>query len=181
MLQESWKDIAGYEGLYRVSDIGNLMRYEKLVTSGVKNRAIKIYPEDILIQTITKQGYKRVRLNKNGKVKNFLIHRLVAMAFIPNPDKKLYVNHINGVKDDNMVENLEWCSSSENQAHAYQTGLKTITKKMDRSRPVRCLTNGLLFPSVVKAAVELNVRSSGITQVCRGFIKNTKNLVFRYE
>lgn len=78
---------------------------------------------------ITKLGYARVALYNNNKPKDFSVHRLVAQAFIPNPENKPCINHINGIKTDNRVENLEWCTYSENTLHGYRTGLITISDK----------------------------------------------------
>jgi hypothetical protein len=83
-------------------------------------------------------GYKKTSIAINGKFKGIFIHRLVALAFIENPDSKPFVNHINGIKTDNRVENLEWCTMLENNIHAYKTGLKVLPKGKDdkRSKPI---------------------------------------------
>lgn len=73
---------------------------------------------------ITKHGYHRFTLSKNGEVKRFFAHQLVALHYIPNPNHSKMVNHINGVKTDNRIENLEWCTCKQNTIHAFQTGLR---------------------------------------------------------
>lgn len=106
---EIFKDIKGYEGLYQISNLGRVksLKFEK-------HRILKI--------GITYNGYNVIYL-KNINVKINLIHRLIAQAFIPNPDDKRTVNHINGDKTDNRIVNLEWATYSENCQHAYDTGL----------------------------------------------------------
>lgn len=107
-MKEIWKPIENYEQ-YSISNLGN-------VYSSKRNRILK--------PTNTTKGYVQVHLSKNGNVVNAPIHRLVAKAFIANPFNKLQVNHIDGNKHNNRVENLEWCTNSENQKHAIKLGLK---------------------------------------------------------
>ena len=108
MSVEEMADIQGYEGLYKIDRKGNVYRKNK-------NRMLKPAP--------TNWGYLTVDLHKNGKGKTHKVHRMVAMAFIPNPDNKALVNHKDGNKLNNSVENLEWCTYSENLKHAWDKGL----------------------------------------------------------
>ena len=117
---ETWRDIEGYEGIYQVSDLGNVRSLDRELADG---RKLKGKPRKSVLD---KDGYPRVSLHKNGKQRNFLIHRLVAQAFIPNPDNKPEVNHTQGVKTDNRVSELEWCTSKENTEHAMKTGLLSL-------------------------------------------------------
>ena len=107
---EEWKDIEGYEGLYQVSNLGNV-------------RALKFYHSrnnvHLLKPTVNKYGYCVVSLHKDKKVKQYRVHRLVAIAFLPNPDNLPYVNHIDCDKTNNSLTNLEWCTQSENVKHGY--------------------------------------------------------------
>ena len=125
MLFEIWKDIEGYEGLYQVSNLG---RVKSLKVSKIKSERIrKSYQQS--------SGYISIVLCKNGKVTNHKIHRLVANAFIDNPDNLPEVNHMDEDKTNNCVDNLEWCDSSYNKNYG------TRTEKFIRSRgtPVKCI------------------------------------------
>jgi hypothetical protein len=113
-MEEIWKDIAGFEGLYQVSNLGNVKR---LVSE-------RVFEERLIGRSIDRYGYVKRVLSKDGKNNCFTEHRLVAMAFIDNPNNKATVNHKNGIKTDNRVENLEWCTNQENMKHAIETGLK---------------------------------------------------------
>ena len=114
---EIWKDVLGYEGFYQVSNFGNVK-----TLGNNKFRTVKI------MTNVIRKGYCNVGLTKNNYQKNFRVHRLVAEAFIPNPNKKPQVNHINGIKDDNKVANLEWATAFENMQHASTNNLLNIIK-----------------------------------------------------
>lgn len=126
---EIWKDIKGYEGLYKVSNLG---RVKNVVSTTRKGKGNYARPERIKAQRAMQSKknknvkYYGVALSKNGEVKTKLVHRLVAEAFIPNTQGKPFVNHKNGNGFDNNVNNLEWCTNSENQMHAV-TVLKSFS------------------------------------------------------
>jgi hypothetical protein len=117
--EEIWKDIAGYEGLYQVSNLGNIMSFQNKTPKS--NKAISK-----LLKPALSPRYYQVDLCLKGKKRRAIVHREVAIAFIPNPLNKPCVNHINGIRTDNRVENLEWCTSSENRIHAFETGLAKV-------------------------------------------------------
>lgn len=119
-----WKDITDYEGVYQISTDGQVKSLAR-ITISQSNKGKYTKKDRILIPEITSKGlgYYRVLLCKNSIITKFLIHRLVAKAFIPNPENKPQVNHRDGNKLNNNVENLEWVTASENVQHAFDTGL----------------------------------------------------------
>ena len=120
---EVWKDIKDYEGIYQVSNRGNIRSLDREVV--YSNGTVRNHKGVEMKPSIDKDGYLRVNLSRNGKKSRFFIHRLVGMAFIPNEEDKPAINHKDGVKDNNEVSNLEWATHSENVTHAFETGLNT--------------------------------------------------------
>ena len=116
---EEWKDVEGYEGKYQVSNLGKI---KSLIFS---NRQATFEQEKIL-KPQKNRNYLQVSLSKNNKIKIINIHRLVAKAFIPNPNNFPQVNHKDGNKMNNNANNLEWCTCSQNIQHAYNNGLMFI-------------------------------------------------------
>ncbi len=123
-MKEIWKDIEGYEGLYQVSNLGRVKSLERLVTP--RPGVAYTRPEQIIKHNYGSKikGYPNLNLCRDGRVVNALIHRLVAQAFIPNPDNKRCINHIDGDKNNFKISNIEWVTHSENTKHAFRTGLQ---------------------------------------------------------
>lgn len=162
-MNELWKDIPGYDGKYQVSNIGR-------VRSMWRNNQHKdhIGTVTILKQTEREDGYMRVALTKNGKRKNYYVHRLVAEAFIPNPDNLPQVNHKSEVKTENYVENLEWCGSRYNSMY----GTKIERWRMKKAKPVVQTTMDGEFVRMFKSEEEAErlcgYDSAYISMVCTG-------------
>lgn len=117
-MTEEWKDIEGYEGFYQISNLGRVKSLGGWC--GTSKRK-----EKIRSTSLTFDGYVKARLIHQGKDKTMRVHRLVAEAFIPNPENKDTVNHMDGNKQNNTVSNLEWVDRTEQMLHAYDLGLKT--------------------------------------------------------
>lgn len=119
---EEWRDIFG--GLYKVSSLGRVLGIGRTFQSGIKNHPLRITEAKVLVGSISKCGYRRMMFCKSGGIKkSHDVHRLVAEAFIPNPDNKPMVNHLNGIKTDCRVVNMEWSTAQENSLHARAIGL----------------------------------------------------------
>ena len=117
MQNEIWKEISGYEGYFEVSNLGNFRSKDRIIK--YKSNGTRLYPGKSLKTETIVEGYQRIVLMKEAIKKRYMCHRLVAQEFVPNPDNKPYVNHINGNKADNRAENLEWVTQSENELHSH--------------------------------------------------------------
>jgi hypothetical protein len=166
---EIWKSIKGYEGLYEVSNLGNVKR------------------KGFELKKIDRNGYYRVCLQKNKKRNWRSINRLVAEAFIPNPENKPQVNHINAIKTDNRVENLEWTTGIENIRHARKMGLYPKMKQSDNhrkilkdtnSKKVVDITNGTIYDCVSDLALLISIPKSTLIHYLIGSRTNKTN--YRY-
>lgn len=131
----------------------------------------------ILYPRIDKNGYTRcyIRDITSSKRKDYKLHRLVAEYFISNPNNYKVVNHIDGDKTNNKIENLEWCTYSYNNKHAYDTGLNHSKKC-----PIICTTNNKVYASQLEASKELNISRKGISLILKGEVYSFKGLHFEY-
>lgn len=125
-----WKDVVGYEGIYEVSDTGKVRTKEGKATYSTRWKTERVWQQRTLRQKVSKDNSSRVSLWKDRKEKTWLVHRLVAKAFIPRVEGKNYINHIDGSRLNNHVSNLEWCDHKENNNHAFDNDLMTCNNKI---------------------------------------------------
>ena len=162
------KQIKNYEN-YLITEDG-------LVLNTKLNKYLKIQTD--------RYGYKIVQLYKNGIPKKFSIHRLIAIQYIINPYNKPEVNHINGIKSDNRLENLEWVTKSENGLHAYKIGLSNISelnKKMVRAKITKVVLdteNGIFYDSLTDLCNQLNLKYSKMRDMLSNRTKNKSKFIY---
>lgn len=165
-MEEIWKDIEGFEGVYQVSNLGRVKR----VTTGRVLKPCRI-----------KTAYLQVGLYKQGSASKKLIHRLVAQAFIPNPENKPEVNHIDEGKTNNMASNLEWSTSKENINH----GTRNERVSKIKSIPIIAINlktgESTKFYGLRECARQLGLNHSNITSVLKGRYKQTGGYTFKYK
>ena len=157
METEIWKDVELYDGLYQVSNLGRVKSLNYRRTG--KEQRLK--PCD------TGNGYLQVVLYKNGKIDRPLVHRLVAKAFIPNPENKPEVHHRDGNTHNNCVSNLQWVTRKEH-------------RDKDRSKKVLCVETGTIFPSASEAGRQIGIDIGNINSCCQGKRKTAGKYHWRY-
>jgi hypothetical protein len=156
--KEIWKDIVGYESIYQVSNTGKV----KSLARKVKNvNGYSLIKGIILKNRVNKKGYASIDLSFKNNKKCCVVHRLVATAFIPNSDNKPQVNHINGIKSDNRLENLEWTSPKENVKHAFDNGLRK--KMIGENNPYSKLKNSQVIE--IKKLIKDNIKITDIAKM----------------
>ena len=177
-MEEIWKDVKDYEGLYQISNLGRIKSLPKKTNNQYSNIEI------IMKQPLQGIGYYSIQLRKDKKFKTLMVHRLLSEVFIPNPENKKQVNHINGIKSDNRLENLEWVTSSENMKHAFRTGLKSNhgefhpmhkLSEIDVKIIRRLYNKTLYFKNIIILAEIFNVTKRNIR-----FIVNNKSWINVY-
>lgn len=173
---EIWKDVKGYEGLYKVSNIGRIFSVPRKFTRGHQKVAHYGKIIDLNSSYEDEDGYFRVVLVKHTKNWDVYVHRLVALNFIPNPTNLPQVNHKDGNKKNNRVDNLEWCTNAENTQHSFKTGLrKNMVRNNPNAIPVRS-SEGLEFESIASASRYYNVDPELLRVFIRGQSKSCKGL-----
>lgn len=157
---EIWKPVLGYEGIYEVSDVGNVRRISYKRTTKVKS----------IRQYFDYHGYARVTLCKFGKLYGKKVHRLVAEAFIPNPDKLPEVNHKDEDKSNNSVQNLEWCDRKYNIRYS-------IARKIEQIHGDKSVAK---WDSITDAGLKTGINTGDISMCCKGKLKSAGGYRWRY-
>lgn len=188
MENEEWRDVAGYEGIYQISNLGNVRMIEHY-TSYVKGTVMKIPAKNLYIGW--SNGYRTVWLSKNKERKLKKIHRLVAEAFIPNPENKPCIDHINTIRHDNRIENLRWCTYKENGNN--EITRKNLSKgqmgkpKSNRKPIIQMNKFGEYiseYPCASVACEILNYKRSSLPHIiecCKGERKTANGFIWRYK
>lgn len=172
---EEFRPIQGFESLYEISNTGR-------VRPLFKSRVEYLKPKT------NHKGYLYFGLSHNKKDFSRFQHRLIAQAFIPNPENKPQINHINGIKTDNRIENLEWCTNGENGRHAVKTGLRRpaylgkFGKDHNQSKPITLVKEGesLSFENITRASEFLSTSIQAVSMAVRGVNKTCKGYKCNY-
>lgn len=181
LMEEVWNDVVGFEGLYKVSNLGSVKSLDRILQTIGANQfgsypMTKLIKGKVLSPAINQDGYYQVVLYKSGKKYNKLVHQLVAEAFIPNPQNKPTVNHIDGIKTRNIVNNLEWATEKEQQWHSISIlGHKHIIsqkcrdcRKYDTQQKKVERSDGMVFNSIKEASNGNESLRKHISDVCKG-------------
>ena len=178
---EIWKDVLGYEGKYQVSNLGNVRSVDRIFVNACG--VIVSRKGTILKPRLNRDGYLRVTMHKKGKIKAEVIHRCVAVAFIPNNKNLPQVNHKDGNKRNNNVYNLEWCTPLENMHHAKRKGLRNNALEYVKSKRKAVIATNIetgketFYESIHEAE---KIFGRHVTNVLQGSRNMTKGHTFRF-
>lgn len=173
-MEEIWKAIPGYEGIYEASNCGRIRSVDRVSVGRWGHNKRRSH---ILTQTKCHGEYRQVRFSIDGIKSQPLVHRLVAQTFIPNPHNLPQVNHKDGDAANNHVDNLEWCTASQNCIHRGRVLGKWVGHQ---KQPVRCINNGIVYESSHHAAKALGVRQGSVFLICQKKMRQTHGFSFEF-
>lgn len=186
-MQEIWKDVKNYEGLYQISNLGRV----KSLKTWIRQYNNYVEKERLLKPCVNSAGYYIVVLYKDKHKKTFSLHRLIAQAFIPNPNNYPQINHIDGNKKNFNINNLEWCTQSYNMIHAFKNGLEKPSKPMlNKKGELNPLSKKVLqydknktfikeYESYTKALLETKINH--ISDCCNGKLKTAGGFIWKWK
>lgn len=188
-IDEEWRDVVGYEGYYQISNTGRVRSVDRIETT--KRGWTRLRKGSIRKPRINIMGYLNVALSKENIKKNCLLHRIIAQAFIPNPENKPQIDHINTIRNDNRIENLRWVTPRENARNPI-TKTRYRNPNLGKRLSDSCLAKKIdqydlnmkyitTFGSAKEAAIQLNCSGSNITNCLKGKIRKTHNYIFKYH
>lgn len=193
-IREEWKyiDEDGFEGYYQISNFGRVRSVDRTIIS--KDGRRRFYQGKLLTLKSDKDGYKYVILKNKGKSKTLKVHRLVGEYFVPNPDNKPFINHLDESKDNNIFTNLEWVTPKENTNYGTAIDRATHNRNYDdisrkqlndvnKSKPIVVYKKIAIYPSVAEAGRQLGLSESSIRRCCHGEQSNVNVMgyTFRYK
>lgn len=196
-MKEVWKDIPNYEGLYQVSNLGNIKSNQKKIYKSNGKAFMNVLRKERILKKSIRQGYYAVKLYKDNNKKTIPVHRIVAKTFLKNNENKPCVNHIDGNKLNNNVSNLEWCTYSENTLHAYKNGLQKITEKQrencremsrlgnekNKKKVNQYEKNGTFIKQwecISDVYRDLNIKTTSISACCKRKRKTAGGFIWKY-
>lgn len=189
-MEETWKDVIGYESLYQVSNLGRIKSLSRKFNC---NKGMRFIKDKILKPQLDYHGYHRIELSKFGKTKKYFIHQLVAMAFIPNPNREKIINHKDGNKINNQPNNIEWCDYSYNEKYSYRVlGKKTtcpgkgkFAENSSQSKPITQYSkSGKIiahYVSLKSACDYIEGVYSSIAKAAQGTRNTYRGFVWKYD
>lgn len=185
-MEETWQPIDGFEGIYEISNLGEVKSLERTISyiNRWGTETSRTFPSCILKPSLDKDGYLYVTFKINGKQFHKRVHRLIAEAFIPNPEGKPTVNHKNHIRNDNRIENLEWATYDEQCDEVWKNNAKVSHQEQSKQVYKYSLDNSFiaLYPSIREAGKACNLSHRSIMNCCKGgYFSTTRNKFYKCD